>query len=242
MGLEKTFNTGNFFVGGSGMFISYHDIIKPAKLYAVFKMIIMEQSYGLPLDIIKDFSVLSIIEWYLNRKHPNPLKQLDFLNKLNIEELDNLLLYILKSDPSIYSLSPKLNICRFFSVYINQHMNFPIFIYSEKEEPGIENDCKETLLGIDFNYVYGDLKSAISKCDENFTYIFSDIEEVNLAANLLNGTYSHIVLADDYMYNYSDKKFKYNLKSLMNNNPVVRIGTVNAFDIQMISNDIINII
>ena len=242
MGLTKTLDTSNLFSGGSGMFIEYHDIIKPAKLYAICKMIIMKQYYGLPFNIIKDFSILSIIEWYINRRYVNPLKQLDFADRLDNQELDNLLAYILKSDSSIYTLSPRLNLCRLFDVYNKQHMIFPVFIYSKIEEPGIEEDCKDLLLGIDFKYVYGDLKNAISKCDENFTYIFSDIEEVNSAANILKGTYSHILLASDYRYNYKGDHFKYNLKSLMLNNPVVRLGTVNAFDIDKISNDFLNII
>lgn len=242
MSYDKNFDTSNFFSGGSGMFIEYHDIIKPAKLYAVFKMIIENRSFGLPLDIIKDFSVLSLIEWYINRRYKNPLKQLDFNNKIDINQLDELLLKILTEDDSIYTLSPELNICKLFQVYKIQHMIFPIYVYSENYESYIEKDCKDVLQGIDFKYVYGDLKKAVNNCDENFTYIFSDIEILNSCVNLLKGTYSHILLANDYRYNYIKNNFKYDLTSLMSNNPIIRIGTINAFDIETIPDAFSNII
>lgn len=229
MGVESTFNTNNFFVGGNGMFIQYHDIIKPAKLYAVFKMI-FNNSYGLPVNIIKQFSIPSILEWYINRSYINPLKQLDYLHKLKLNELDDLLLSILRSDKSIYTLSPELHICRLFSIYRQQHMIFPIFIYSEDEEEFIKYDCEKILSGINFKYVYGDLKECISKCDNNFTYIFSNIETMYSSINILRGTYSHILLANDYRYNYANNKLKYDLHQLMLNNPIIRTGTINAIE------------
>ena len=70
----RIFDTNIFFSGGAGMFIQYHDIIKPVYLYTIVKMIITKESFGLPIDIIKDFSIISIIEWYINRRFKNPIK------------------------------------------------------------------------------------------------------------------------------------------------------------------------
>lgn len=244
MGYGNTFDTNAFFPGGAGMFIQYHDILKPAYLYAVVKMIITDQTYGLPFDIIKKFSILSITEWYIKRRYLNPLQQLDFMHSLNKEDLDYVLQEVMDNDPSIYKLSPPLNNCRLFSVYRDQHMIFPIFVYSERYESGIKEDIDLLLSGIDHYYVYGDLKTAISKCQQNFTYIFSDIELVKNAAEILRGTYSNILLPRDYRYNYVDncKTFKYDLQKLSMDNPVSRIETNIAMDIRLMPNAFANII
>lgn len=229
----KKFDTNIFFSGGAGMFIQYHDIIKPVYLSAIMKLIITKENFGLPVNIISDMSILSIIEWYMNRRYLNPLKQLDYKNKIDISELDSLMNKILSNDDSIYRLAPELSVLEMFSVYRSQQMSFPVYVYSEKYEPYIQKDIQDVFKGIKVNYFFGDLKQAIEKCDQNFTYIFSDIELLKDATEILNGTYSHLLLARDYRYNYLDngKTFKYDLKELALNHPFLRIGTILAIDI-----------
>ena len=236
---DHHFNTNSFFAGGGGMFIQYHDIIKPAYLYAIMKLIIADEKYDLPIDIISNMSIMSILEWYKNRRYKNPLKQLDWNDQIDINELDSLLSYILSQDYTIYKLAPMLNIDRIFSVYKLQHMNFPIMIYSEEYEEGIEKDCKYSLIGLQYTYTYGNLKDSIAKCDENFTYIFSDIELVKDAASILKGTFSHILLARDYRYNFIDNfnTMKYDLKTIMSSTPFIRTGTTLAMDISRMPPD-----
>lgn len=224
------------FVGGAGFFIQYHDVIKPAYLYAVIKMILTDQSYGLPTNIIKDSKISSILEWYINRRYKNPLVQLDYNKQIPVDHLDELLQKILEQDDSVYQLSPPLNFERMLSVYRQQYLNFPIFIYSNEYEEGIEKDLPKVFQGINYRYLHGDLKSAIQKCDNNFTYIFSDIELTNIAADILLGTYSHILQVEDYRYNYQDNKktFKYDLQQMMEKHPFIRLGTTKAMDINNI--------
>jgi hypothetical protein len=223
----KKFDTNVFFSGGAGMFIQYHDIVKPLYLYAIVKMICTNTSYGLPIDIISNMSVLSLVEWYKNRRYKNPLQSLDFKHSIPQEDLDNLLQQILLTDESIYSLAPALNIEKMMQVYRREHMSFPIYIYSTQEEPYILTDCKKVFRGITIKYVFGDLREAIKQCDQNFTYIFSDIELVKMAAEILVGTCSHVLLAQDYRYNYIDnfKTLKYDLKSIADAHPFIRLGT-----------------
>ena len=61
------FDTEAFFSGGAGMFLEYYDIVKPVYLYATLKLLITDDNYGIPVSILKNFSVLSLIEWYKNR-------------------------------------------------------------------------------------------------------------------------------------------------------------------------------
>lgn len=229
----RVFDTNIFFSGGAGMFIQYHDIIKPVYLYTIVKMIITKESFGLPIDIIKDFSVISIIEWYINRRFKNPIRCLDFNHIIDEKELDELIRNILLNDKSIYDFSPELNIKKLLNVYRKQYMSFPIYIYSEYEEPYIKEDCKRIFQGINFKYLYGDLKSAIKNCDQNFTYIFSDIELVKEVSDILIGSCSHILLSKEYRYNYIDdgKTFKYDLRELAVSHPFIRTGLTSSINI-----------
>lgn len=236
---NKPFDTGAYFSGGAGIFIEYHDIVKPVYLYAVLKMIITKESFGLPIEIISKMSILSIIEWYVNRRWRNPLKCLDYANIIEIDNLDSLLQSMILNDTSLYDISPSLNIERILSVYNRQHMSFPIYVYSKEEEPYIKEDCKKVFSGITIKYVFGDLKEAIKKCDQNFTYIFSDIELAKNAAEILLGTCSHILVAGDYRYNYIDNKktFKYDLKEMAVSHPYIRTGITQALDMNNLAVD-----
>lgn len=229
---DKNFETSSIFSGGAGMFIQYHDVIKPVYLYAIYKMILTNESFGLPISIIKDMTPFSLVEWYINRRYINPFKCLDYNQYLDDDQLNGLLLGYLLHDTSLYDLAPALNVHKMLKVYHSQHMTFPIFVYSEQEEPYIIEDCKKMFAGIKVNYVHGDLKSAVSKCDQNFTYIFSDVELVKKVADILIGTCSHILLSSDYRYNYLDnhKTLKSNLTELTQSHPFLRFGTTQSSD------------
>ena len=230
----SVFDTNVFFSGGAGMFIQYHDIIKPVQLYAIIRMMLTGESFGLPIQIIRDMRNIALIEWYIKRPEVNPLKQLDFSHKIDPAVLDDLMRNILLSDKSIYLSAPVMNVGRMFSVYHRQHMNFPVFVYSEQEEPFIKEDCKNVLQGIPVTYLFGSLKDAISKCSQNFTYIFSDIELAAHAIEILHGTMSHVLVANDYRYNHkfvgTERKMKHNLLELAKAHPVIRTGTMMAVD------------
>ncbi|MCM1218417.1 MAG: hypothetical protein NC548_28350 [Lachnospiraceae bacterium] len=222
----KVFDTNEFYSGGAGIFVQYHDVIKPVYLNVIIKMIITNQTFGLPLNIIQDMSILSLIEWYTKRRFKNPLQCLDFNHQINPVALDNLMRDILKNDPSIYRLAPMLNFGRMLNVYRSQRMTCPIYIYTEEEEPNVKEDCNIIFSGVDHFYLFGDLKDAISRCKQNFTYIFSDIELVKSAAEILIGTCSHILMASDYRYNYigNYESPKYDLSEIAKSHPYVRIG------------------
>ena len=239
----KPFDTNIFFSGGAGMLIQYHDIIRSVHLYAIIKMILNDDSFGLPINIIKDMSILSIIEWYVKRRYKNPFKCLDYKHYLDDNQINAMLLGYTLHDKSLYELSPLLNTAKLFDVYRKQQMIFPIYIYSEIEEPNIKEDCKNLLQGIQFSYVFGNLEDCIKQCNQNFTYIFSDIELVKKSSEILTGTCSHILLSREYRYNYIDncKTFKYDLEELANKHPFVRIGTITSVDIENIIDSFDNI-
>ena len=240
----RQFDTNIFFSGGAGMFVQYHDVIKPVYLYAIIKMIMTKETFGLPINLIEKFSFPSIIEWYMYRRYQNPLWCLDYNHIIDHDELDQLLQHILTNDESLYSYSPALNFNRMLYVYRQQHMTFPIYVYSEKEEPFIKEDCKKIFGGITFRYLHGDLRKAIESCDQNFTYIFSDIELVKESADILIGSCSHILLPEEYRYNYKDngKNFKYDLNNLAATHPFIRMGLTHAIDVNVLVKAFTNLI
>lgn len=238
MPTNRPFNTNAFFSGGAGLFVQYHDVIKPTFLYVIIKMMISKENFGLPTFILEHMSQLSMIEWYLNRRYRNPLKQLDFNHHIELSELDTLLKDILSKDPTIYRLSPMLSTGKLFSVYRSQFMTFPIYVYEKDPDDGMKQDVDNILSGIQHKFLYGDLRSAISKCDQNFTYIFSNIESVKEATEILVGTCSNVLLTSDYRYNKSLDlvSYRYNLHELATSHPFVRIGTTVALDPDSMTN------
>lgn len=238
---RKKFDTNVFFSGGAGMFLEYHDIVKPAWLYAVINLIISKYQ-GLPVNIIGNMPLICILEWYLNRSYRNPLKCLDWKNEIPLDELDALMKDILK-DKSIYRLAPTLQIGIFLEIYKNESMDFPFIIYSDEYEEGIEEDLKNVFKGVKYKYVYGSLQEAIKMCSDNFTYIFSSVDKVPIAAKELFGTCSHVLLSEDYLYNFTDyrKTMKVDLKKIMREHPFIRTGTTRVFDINMIGKSFMNV-
>ena len=224
--MNKTFDTNSFFSGGAGIFLQYYDVIRPIYLYAVFSMIMNDYTAGLPLHIIKDMSSLSILEWYKNRRYLNPLKQLDYNKQGTDEQLDAILDKVITTDESLYSLAPVLSIGRILNIYHQQHMNFPFYIYSEKENEFIRNDCNELFGEIPHHYVYGDIENATKNCDHNFSYIFSNIELLKNTLKSLEGKFANVLLAQDYRYNFKDffRTPKYDMQEMVNDVQLVRLG------------------
>jgi len=111
------------------------------------------------------------------------------------------------------------------SVYKNQHMTFPIFVYSKEYEKYIEKDIGNIFSGLPVKYLYGDLKMAVANCKQNFTYMISDIELFKELADILIGSCSHLLLAHDYRYNFSDnhKTLKHNLYEMSRTHLYLRI-------------------
>lgn len=214
------------------MFVQYHDIIKPVYLYAVLKMLYTNTTYGMPFSIIKNMSFFSIVEWYMNRRYINPLIALDPNQTVDTSSLDLLLKRILSNDHSIYKLAPHLNFRLLMNACVTQQLSFPVYIYTEEHDQAVEEDAKTLFPGMSVNYLHGPLDQVLIKCDQNFTYIFSDINLLVEAATHLKGSCSHILLAGDYRYNYLDyfNTTKHNLVETASNNPYVRIGITSALD------------
>ena len=236
---NKPFDTDNLFVGGAGLFLQYFDVVKPIYLYAVMSLVLGD-NHGLPTDIIRNMTLSQLFEWYKQRRCINPFFSLDYMNKVIPDDLDRLLNDLLK-DESLYRVTPLLNITTFINIYRKQYMTFPFYVYTEEENPYVRKDIDVIFGSIPHHYVFGDLKEATNKCRNNFTYIFSDVELLNNTAEVLDGTYSHILLAEDYRYNSIAGVPKYDLKDIMAKHPFIRTGTTQVMSINIIGQSFKNI-
>ena len=59
----------------------------------------------------------------------------------------------------------------------------------------------------------------------------------------MSGTYSHILVARDYRYNFKDnfKTMKYDLNDIMKKHQLLRLGTTTAMDIDLMEGKFDNI-
>ena len=229
--MNVTFNTNSFFSGGGGMLVQYHDIIKPVYLLAIIKLILNGNAYGLPIQILDGMSILSLIEWYMKRRDHNPLVSLDFNHIIEKEELDNLLKVVLK-DEGLYKLSPTLNVYKQLNAMQEQSINIPVYIYNDYEDENIIQDCKSLFPRLNLGFKFGNIVDVVKSCEQNFTYILSQIEKVVDIIKCNEDKFSHILIPQEYRYNYIDnyRELKYEVKSLLKDNHYIRLGFNNAVD------------
>jgi len=225
------FDTNVFFSGGAGMFIQYHDLVRPVYLMAIIKMLLGGPTFGLPIEVLRSMPIESLIEWYVNRRYINPIKCLDFKNLLTTEDAADIMKKILDADPSIYTMAPTMNIHRLLYAYSKQHMGFPVYIYTREFEDGVKRDCEGLFPGITAKYLYGDLRRCIEKCDQNFTYMISDVDLLPEMAAILVGNCSSVIVAHNYRYNFKpkSKEFKHSLEEIETRFPFIRIDTNTVF-------------
>lgn len=241
--MQNTFNASKTFFGGSALIIQYHDVLKPVYLTAIIKMMINKDlQFGLPFEIIKSFSLLSLIEWYKGRSFINPLKLLDPNHKATDEQLQQMLNIVLK-DHSVYKLSPLLDTIRLIIASEQNKLNVPLYIYSEQFEEGIDKDLY--YMQMNCKYIHEPIKTLIDKSPPNATYIFSNIDLLKESLELINPKKSaNFILASDYKYNFLNNQYKYNFSDILSKlfKPFIKINNINIFNNLRVLNDYRNLL
>lgn len=237
--MNQPFDTSKLYSGGAFLFIQFEDVVTPIYLFAIIKLIITNISYGIPIHIIKDMSILSLTEWYIKRTHINPIQQLDYNHQLTEQQSYDLLYKILQ-DKSIYDYSPVMNIGPMLDVYKYKKMIIPVYIYSPYNDENIKYFCSKHFPEIPIIYKFGNLRDAIPLLENNGTFIFSNIELYKQACEFLKGKYAHVLLGGEYRYNYIDNCItpKYSLKLLMYNNPFVMTGITSVINTKALANSL----
>ena len=241
--MKNTFNASKTFFGGSALIVQYHDVLKPVYLTAIIKMLMNKNlQFGLPFDIIKSFSLLSLIEWYKGRSFINPLKLLDPNRKATNEQLQQMLNIILK-DNSIYKLSPLLDTIRLIIASEQNKLDVPLYIYSEQFEEGIDKDLY--YMQMNCKYIHETIKTLIERTPPNATYIFSNIDLLKDSLELIDPKKSaNFILVSDYRYNFLNNQYKYNFSDLLSKlfKPFIMINNISIFNNLRVMNDYTNLL
>jgi len=237
---NKPFDTSKF-TGGAGLVIQFEDVVTPVYLFAIIKLILTNETFGIPIHLIKDMSILSIAEWYIKRNNQNPILDLDYKHQLSKNQADTLLYNILK-DKSIYDFSLPMNIKLLFEIYEYKKMNFPIYIYSQFNDPNIEYYCLKHFPSTKIKIIdtIDIIKAIDSLSSDNYTFILSDIELFKKAVEYLHGYHAHVLLAEEYKYNYIDncRTPKYDITELMMNNPFVLTSLTSVLNPKALANSL----
>lgn len=229
--MKNTFSASKTFFGGSALLIEYNDVIKPVYLTAIIKMIMDEKlQFGLPFHTIKSFSLASLVEWYKNRHYINPIKVLDYKRLATNEQLQKMLQIVLK-DQSIYRLTPMLDSIRLIAVSEQNQLNVPIYVYSEQNNPHIQEDLKQNY--INANYIFGPIKQIVEVIPSNATFIFSNIDLVKEAIEQIDPKKSaNFIVVSDYGYNFSNNHYKHDFGALLSKlfKPFIVVNNISIFN------------
>lgn len=210
-------NNSNFFTNSSCIFIEYCDgLALPWLVFLSFlaNMPTMDKLFN--LEKIRCLDEFGLMEWYLNRKHRNPLYDLCYFDvddvNLSDDELDFLsglddMLEEALMNEHLYEISLTTN-----AVPIIQHILMAEFVprvivYHPVDNPYIKDDIHE-MFGEKAELMTGDIEDVLKNVPNDSMYIFSDAENISLLEDIDKLDYSAILAVQDYSYNWvSDDKF-----------------------------------
>lgn len=240
-------NNQNFFTNSECVFVEYCDGVKlPWFTLLTFLQHSSPVEEIFDMDQIQCLDENGLLEWYLNRKHRNPLydlckfdvdgedlseDELKFLNGLDdlLDEWINV--------KDVYDIELTTNITPLL-----QHMAYGklvkrIVIYHPTKIEFMEDDIKE-LIGPIAELKTGDIEDIISELPNDTLYIFSDAENISVLEDTKGLDYSAILAVQDYNYNWIDEKtYLVNFEEL-EKNYVFKYGFIIACNAESSDNEI----
>lgn len=225
-GEKVYFNTpSEFFLNSQCLFIEYTDIIKSPYFILLFIIMRNQDAFSKMFEVerFSGFDEGMLSEWYLQRKHQNPLVDLlrdEFVGKISNEELDKFANDRIIEIPEIITGSPLLNmVTAIDQITIGKdELVKKVVIYYPFDNEVIERDIDDNISD-KIEFMSGDLIEAIKSVPKDSTFIFSDVTNISLLDELGCLTYNSIAIPTDYRYNYvTDDKMKLNIEEYMKEN------------------------
>ena len=209
-------NNTSFFTNSKCVFIEYCDGLSLPWLVflsSLPKIPGMDKLFD--LDQIRCLDEFGLMEWYLNRRHRNPLYDLCYfdvdgeLTDEQIEfvsELDDMLEEALHNK-YIYEVNLTTNAVPILQHILTAEFVPSIVVYHPVENEYIKEDIQE-MFGNKAELRTGDIEEVLKDIPEDSMYIFSDAENISVLEDLDKLDYSAILAVQDYFYNWaSDDKF-----------------------------------
>lgn len=202
----------SIFLNSDYMFVEYMDIIKcPALLLVGLCRGNEKLNTMLDLDHIKYLQPSGLYEWYLNREYRNVFYN---LRRKNVSIPDKVLDELLESQLAIsnvfYEYSVELKMATTIKHVLRDKLVNKVYIYNEFYNEHIADDIQKMFgeYGV-VEFVYGDLKDALSNVSFNSTFVFSDVEKIYALIDAEKINMSSVIFPYEYRYNkknYSDVK------------------------------------
>lgn len=198
--------SGSIFYNADYVVIEYIDIVKSP--YLILLAVLREQEKYKELFKYEDISHLDdmgLCEWYMNRRHRNPLADL-YRDPNNIphNELDKILDDIITSNDIFYKYSNLLNISQFLSTSLSNKISHDIIIYDQHNSNFAKEDLKRNF-NKDFTVLHS-FDEVLDKAKENSTYILSDINKIYHMKDKGYLKFSSVTIPVEYRYNKKNLK------------------------------------
>lgn len=231
------------FYNSQCLFIEYHDVIS-IPWFSMLEITKKNQNFMkiFKMEEILNYSTLDLLEWYIYRKHRNVFKSIG--TREEFEDVDDsffneFLQNCMNSSKDIYKINTKLNFLNSLQILLDEPgLVKKVIIYSENNEPGIEYMIKNIYFKNKYSkiqYMYGNFNDMISLIPRDSTYVFSDIEKVNVLKDNDKLALSSVLIANGFRYNYelnNNKKLKVDIDKLLTKDCIFKYGFFNNFDLK----------
>lgn len=221
-------SSDEIFLNTKCLFVEYYDVIKaPWYLFVNYLRTSDVASQLFDFSELVNYDMNELFEWYITRKHKNPLKDIpitDFAHNTifhnnEVEKntwLDSFLESEMQEIPELIEGYSELNFQNILDTLINTgRFAKDIQVYTETYNEKILNDLK-SIYNDNVRYVYGDLDIVIKDIPNDSTFVFSDIMKINKLKSNGKLNMSSVIIADRFAYNYENENTpKINLEELM---------------------------
>ena len=211
---NKTVYRGNdtLFYNSQCLFVEYHDVIAmPWLTLLAFTKNSDIFNHILKMYEIADYDITGLLEWYVYRKHRNVFKSigvLDNIENFQDESYDALLTKAMKISDDIYRIPTNLKFLSTLRLLLSDiTMIKQVIIYSENDEPMIENTLKQyfSKVGNKVKYLHGNFEDMVKLVPRDSTYVISDIEKINTLIKFDKLNLSCILIPSGLRYNYMEE-------------------------------------
>ena len=215
------------FYNSQCLFVEYHDVIAIPwfTLLAFVKNTNLFQNI-FNMEDIAEYDLTGLLEWYIYRKHRNIFKSIgaqEGIDTIPDEGYATILEKAMSISDDIYKIPTNLKFLSSLRLLLEEaSLVKQVIIYSEKNEPMIETTLKQYFLraGGKIQYVYGNFEDIAKSIPSDATYVFSDIEKINILKKLNKLHLSCILIPSGLRYNYLEDnptKLKVDLDELVKN-------------------------
>ena len=206
---ERVVSFEEVFLNSKSIFVEYVDLIKPT-YYPLIQFMSKKETDDTIYDLSKIHGLNNeeLGDWYVGRKHQNPLLDLvkeDMRDLYPSKVMDELLDTQIKEVPELIKMSPIFNMgqCLLKLFESDNYLVNKFYIWYPFNNMEVFNDINTTLEPI-MKYgeiLTGNIVDALNNVPEDSTYVFSDVTNVLALQSIGKLPYSSIIIPQEYGYN-----------------------------------------